>query len=428
MAEKGRLNLSGMLFQKNTKAKKIWRDFDRILWGIPILLVFISGILIASTQRQANYADWYLHWVTGVIGIILASLIAKLPLERMRPFLIPLYIINLLSLTAVKLIGVSALGAQRWLNLGFINIQPSEISKLVIILCMASILDKSNLSKNNIFILIKPILVLLPNLVLVFIQPDLGTSLVFGAILLTMFYWLGIPIEWILLALSAIVTAILSGILSWALFVWIPFLGFLAFKSLPQKFISTSLVIILQTTVASITPWIWINGLKDYQRDRLVLFLDPSKDPLGGGYHLLQSTVGIGSGGIFGSGLVQGQLTKLRFIPEQHTDFIFSALGEEMGFVGSLFVIVCFSLLIIRLLKIAKKAHTDFESLVVIGISSMLFFQIVVNICMTIGLGPVTGIPLPFMSYGRTALMVNFMSIGLCASVARRAHTLSKKW
>ena len=428
MAEKGSLNLREIFFKKDTKAKKIWKSFDHILWVIPILLVFLSGILIASTQRQANYADWYLHWLTGAIGIILASQIAKIPLGRIRPFLIPLYILSLISLAAVKVIGVSALGAQRWLSLGFINIQPSEIAKLVIILSLASVLEKPTLSRNNIFILIKPILLILPSLSLVFIQPDLGTSLVFAAILLTMFYWSGIPIEWILLAISAILTAILSGILSWSLYIWIPFLGFLAFKSLPKKFISTSLVIILQTIVASITPWLWINGLKDYQRDRLVLFLDPSKDPLGGGYHLLQSTVGIGSGGIFGSGLLKGQLTKLRFIPEQHTDFIFSALGEEMGFFGSLFLIICFSLLIIRLLKIAKKAHTDFESLVVIGISSMLFFQIVVNIFMTIGLGPVTGIPLPFMSYGRTALMVNFMSIGLCASVARRASTLSNKW
>ena len=428
MAEKGNLNLTNDFLKKNNRVKKIWKNFDRILWGIPITLVLLSGILIASTQRQANYADWYLHWLTGLIGILLATQIAKLPLERIRPLLLPLYIINLLSLAAVKVIGVSALGAQRWLNLGYINIQPSEISKLIIILCLAAILDSSNLSRNNILILIKPISIIIPPLILVFIQPDLGSSLVFGAILLTMFYWSGIPVEWILLALSAIVTAILSGIISWLLFIWIPFLGFLAFKSLPRKFISTSLVIFIQSTVAFITPWLWMNGLKDYQRDRLVLFLDPSKDPLGGGYHLLQSTVGIGSGGILGSGLLQGQLTKLRFIPEQHTDFIFSALGEEMGFLGSLFIIFCFVMLIVRLLKIAKKAHTDFESLVVIGISSMLFFQIVVNIFMTIGLGPVTGIPLPFMSYGRTALLVNFICIGLCISVARRAHALSKKW
>ena len=160
---------------------------------------------------------------------------------------------------------------------------------------------------------------------------------------------------------------------------------------------------------------------------RLVLFLDPAKDPLGGGYHLLQSTVGIGSGGLFGTGLHQGQLTKLRFIPEQHTDFIFSALGEEAGFFGTIIVLIGFFFVLVRLLNVAREARTDFESLVAIGVLAMLFFQVTVNIFMTIGLGPVTGIPLPFMSYGRTALLVNFVSLGLCFSIARRGYTASKK-
>ena len=153
-----------------------------------------------------------------------------------------------------------------------------------------------------------------------------------------------------------------------------------------------------------------------------MLFLDPSQDPLGGGYHLLQSTVGIGSGGVLGTGLLQGQLTKLRFIPEQHTDFIFSALGEETGFVGCLLVVLGFAALMARLLQIARNARTDFESLVVIGIGTMLMFQVVVNIFMTIGLGPVTGIPLPFLSYGRSAMVVNFIALGLCLSVVRQSR------
>ena len=170
------------------------------------------------------------------------------------------------------------------------------------------------------------------------------------------------------------------------------------------------------------------NVLKDYQRDRLIIFLDPSKDPLGGGYHMLQSKIGIGSGGLLGTGLMQGQLTELKFIPEQHTDFIFSALGEETGFLGTLLVICLFMILIVRLINIALEARTDFESLVVIGIASMFIFQIMVNIFMTIGLGPVTGIPLPFMSYGRSALLVNFIALGLCLSVARRGYSASRNW
>jgi len=176
------------------------------------------------------------------------------------------------------------------------------------------------------------------------------------------------------------------------------------------------------------TPWLWNNFLQPHQRARLTLFLDPNQDPMGGGYHLLQSMVGIGSGGVFGTGLLQGHLTLLRFIPEQHTDFIFSALGEETGFIGSMLVVVGFVVWIWRLLQIAGRARSDVESLVVVGIGAMVMFQVVVNINMTIGLGPITGIPLPWLSYGRSAMLVNFIALGLCASVARRGIQAQKRW
>jgi rod shape determining protein RodA len=207
----------------------------------------------------------------------------------------------------------------------------------------------------------------------------------------------------------------------WALLGWVPLMVWLGWRSLPWKRFAPLLVLLVQGAFAALTPGMWMNVLEDYQRDRLVLFLDPAKDPLGGGYHLLQSTVGIGSGQLWGTGLMRGALTKLRFIPEQHTDFIFSALGEETGFIGSVLVVAGFVLLMARLLQIAQRARSDSESLVVVGVGAMLMFQVVVNINMTIGLGPVTGIPLPFLSYGRSAMLMNFMALGLCASVARRA-------
>tara|TARA_Y100001968_G_C19363579_1_gene721178 strand:- start:398 stop:1399 length:1002 start_codon:yes stop_codon:yes gene_type:complete len=329
-----------------------------------------------------------------------------------------------ISLIAVSTFGTSALGAQRWLSIGGINIQPSEIAKLVSILVLAGILDRHKVQSPN--DLLRPLSIIFIPWVLVFIQPDLGTSLVFGAVLLTMLYWSGMPLEWVLLALSLIVTSILSGTFPLILFFWIPLNGFLAYRSFPLKKIFFSLTIFIHTIIGFCTPWLWNYALKGYQRDRLILFLDPAKDPLGGGYHLIQSKIGIGSGGILGTGLLQGELTKLRFIPEQHTDFIFSALGEETGFLGTLIVITSLFLLMIRLIKIARLSRTDFESLVVIGIATMFMFQVVVNIFMTIGLGPVTGIPLPFMSYGRTALLINFISLGLCLSVARRSQLSMK--
>jgi rod shape determining protein RodA len=217
-------------------------------------------------------------------------------------------------------------------------------------------------------------------------------------------------------------------VLPWLLLGWIPAMGWLAMKSLPWKAVAVSVVVAIQGLFALATPWLWNNVLQPHQRDRLTLFLDPAKDPLGGGYHLLQSTVGIGSGGLFGTGLLRGHLTLLRFIPEQHTDFIFSALGEETGFIGSTLVVAAFVVWIWHLLQIAGRARSDVESLVVVGVGAMVMFQVVVNINMTIGLGPITGIPLPWLSYGRSAMLVNWIAIGLCASVARRGRLRHNRW
>ena len=415
------IGLSGQdLFRRSGKRRRRGRELDWILWGVPLAMIGVAGILIASTQRQADYADWYHHWITAGVGVGIALLLARVSLLRLRPLLIPIYGLTVISLVAVRMIGTTALGAQRWISIGGVHVQPSEFAKLAAILLLAAVLDRHPVERP--VDLLRPLGVISLPWLLVFIQPDLGTSLVFGALLLTMLYWSGMPFEWLVLLLSPLITALLAGLFPWGLAAWIPFTLGIAYRSLPWKKVALALVMAVQSAAALVTPWLWENGLQDYQRDRLVLFLDPTKDPLGGGYHLLQSTVGIGSGGLFGTGLLQGQLTKLRFIPEQHTDFIFSALGEELGFVGTILVVVGFALLMGRMLQVAGKARTDFESLVVIGVATMLMFQVVVNIFMTIGLGPVTGIPLPFMSYGRSAMVVNFIALGLCLSVARRAR------
>ena len=415
------------------------QEFEVVLWGVPLAMVAISSLLILSIERQEaleglssfsfsllgllqfiNSQLWLSQLVTALFGIVVALLLATFRLERFKPLLLPIYITTVISLIAVKVIGTSALGAQRWISIGPFNIQPSEFAKLSAILLLAAVLDRFPVERP--VDLLRPLGVISIPWALVFIQPDLGTSLVFGAMLLTMLYWSGMPFEWLVLLLSPLVTALVSGLIPWALALWVPLIVLIAYRSLPWKRMASAFVLIVQATVAGITPWLWMHGLKDYQRDRLVLFLDPGKDPLGGGYHLLQSTVGIGSGGWFGTGLLQGQLTKLRFIPEQHTDFIFSALGEEVGYLGTVLLVIGFALLMTRLVQVANRARTDFESLMVIGVATMVMFQVVVNIFMTIGLGPITGIPLPFMSYGRFAMVVNFIALGLCLSVARRGR------
>ena len=408
---------------RRTTSRPAWLradSIDWILWGVPLILCFLAGILIASTQRQADYADWYQHWITAAVGMVLALMAARLPMDRVQVAQWPIYILTNLSLVAVRFVGTSALGAQRWINIAGFHVQPSEFAKVAAILLLAGLLARYPVERP--VDLIRPVALISVPWALVFLQPDLGTSLVYGAILLVMLFWAGMSGSWLLLLLSPLVTAIISGVAPWGLAIWIPLMALLAWRSLPWKRIGLMVVTAVQVFFAAITPHLWNHGLKEYQRERLVLFLDPAKDALGGGYHLLQSKVGIGSGGLLGTGLMHGQLTKLRFIPEQHTDFIFSALGEEMGFIGSVLVVVAYLLLCWRLLHIALHARTDVESLVVIGVGAMLMFQVVVNICMTIGLGPVTGIPLPWLSYGRSAMLVNFLCIGFCSAVSRRSR------
>ncbi|MEB3334164.1 MAG: rod shape-determining protein RodA [Cyanobacteriota bacterium] len=400
-------------------------SIDWILWGVPLFLSGLAGILIASTQRQADYADWYQHWITAAVGVALALLTSRLPMDRLRKAQWPLYGLTILSLLAVKAVGTSALGAQRWISIGGFHVQPSEFAKLAAILLLAGMLSRYPVERP--VDLLRPIALISLPWALVFLQPDLGTSLVFGAILLVMLFWAGLPASWLLLLLSPLITAILAGVAPWVLALWIPLLVRMAWGVLPWRRVGVAVVTTVQLGFALLTPYLWTHGLKEYQRERLVLFLDPAKDALGGGYHLLQSKVGIGSGGLWGTGLMHGQLTKLRFIPEQHTDFIFSALGEETGFIGCTLVVGAYLLLAWRLLTIARQARTDGESLVVVGVAAMLMFQVVVNVCMTIGLGPVTGIPLPWLSYGRSAMLVNFLGIGLCAAVSRRARP-SHRW
>lgn len=399
-------------------------NVDLVLWGIPLAMTLLAGILIASTQRQADYADWFQHWITAAVGLVIGLLLARLPVEQVVRWQWPIFGATVVSLIAVRLVGTTALGAQRWISIGGFNVQPSEFAKLAAILLLAGVLGRHPVERP--VDLVRPTALIALPWLLVFIQPDLGTSLVFGAVLLVMLFWSGMPGAWLVLLLSPLATALLAGLVPWSLLAWIPVTGWLAWSSLPWKRLGVALVVGVQALFATITPWLWLNVLEDYQRERLVLFLDPAQDPLGGGYHLLQSTVGIGSGQLWGTGLMQGSLTKLRFIPEQHTDFIFSALGEETGFIGSVLVVAGFVALAWRLLHIAGRARSDAESLLVVGVGTMLMFQVVVNINMTIGLGPVTGIPLPFLSYGRSAMLMNFMALGLCASVGRRGGGVAR--
>jgi rod shape determining protein RodA len=259
--------------------------------------------------------------------------------------------------------------------------------------------------------------------IFVFLEPNLGTSLVFGAITMGMLYWGNANPGWLILLVSPIVSAIIFNVYLPAWFVWVIAMALIGWRTLPWSFFGGIGALVVNVISGGLGNLLW-GLLQDYQKDRLILFLDPDKDPLGGGYHLIQSRIAIGAGQLTGRGLYQGTQTQLHFIPEQHTDFIFSAIGEELGFIGCLCVLFTFWLLCLRLVMIAQNAKDNFGSLLAIGVLSMIVFQTVVNIGMNIGLAPITGIPLPLLSYGRSALLANFLAIGLVESVANHRHRL----
>jgi len=413
------LNKRGFL---QTKDKLSRRFLFSPLLLIPLFLVIISGLLIKSIQGEFLVSNYLSHILTGFLGYFLAFFISYIPLERLKEYLIPFYLCTLISLFLIYFFGVSVSGAQRWLNLGIFSFQPSEVAKLSTILTLAFVLEKKIIS--TIRDLVLPLIVVIVPWLLIFFQPDLGTSLVLVVLTGVMLYWAQMPIEWILILFFCIVTSTLYLTVPTLLIFWIPFIGYLAYRSSKNKITVSIFAISFHSLIAKLTPILWQNGLKEYQKDRLVLFLDPNREPLDGNYHLIQSKIAIGSGGFWGTGLFKGKLTNLQFIPEQHTDFIFSALGEELGFLGCITVLFLFFFLIKKLINIATSARSDFESLIVIGIVATFLFQIVINIFMTIGLGPVTGIPLPFMSYGRTSLIINFISIGFVLSIFKRSRSL----
>lgn len=393
---------------------KAWANMDWWLLTACISLTILGGIMIRSVEITQGLTDWWQHWVTGTVGLILALIIARSDYKQLINWKWVIYIIVNLTLIAVQFIGTTALGAQRWINIGGFHVQPSEFSKVGIIIVLAAMLHHAKIP--TIPDTIKILIVAAVPWGLVLIEPNLGTSLVFGVITLGMLYWGNVHPGWLILLLSPIFAAILATVYQPAGIVWAVVMGFVGWWSLPWRWLTGPMALGMNLGAGKLGYIFW-GFLQDYQKQRLIGFLNPENDPLGSGYHLIQSRIAIGSGQLYGRGLYQGTQTQLDFIPEQHTDFIFSAIGEELGFIGCIIVLGIFWIICLRLVVIAQTAKDSFGSLIAIGVLSMLVFQVFVNIGMNIGLAPVTGIPLPFLSYGRSALLSNFIAIGLVESV-----------
>ncbi len=349
---------------------KVLRQLDWLLLASLLGLAAIGLITLYAAVHQGDIGLWQRQVIFWLIGLAVFAGLCFIPLRVLGLVCWPVYVLALLMLLLVPFVGDVQMGARRWLNLGIVHLQPSELMKWALMFVLANWFATREANQTaHLFTAL--ILAVLPA-GLIILQPDLGTTMVLLFAATAMVIAAGLPWRWFGYAVAAALAA---------------------------------------------APLLW-HFMHAYQKQRVMTFLDPQSDPLGAGYHVIQSTIAIGSGGLFGKGFLQGTQARLHFLPEQHTDFIFSVLAEEGGFIAVGLLLFLYGTLITRIIMIAGRAHSRFASLICIGVASIFMLYITVNIGMVSGLLPVVGVPLPFISYGGSALVTMLAAMGLVMRVA----------
>ena len=362
--------IQSSLSDKSTFFQKL-RSFDYIILLCVLILGIISSFAMYSTDGGELRYHSESHIIRFSVFFIMMIFISFINIKTWHTFGYFIYAIVLGLLIWASLFGITAQGSKRWINLYVINLQPSELMKIAIILCFAKYYHRIQLANvNKLRNIIIPILILFVPIALVITQPDLGTS--------------------ILIALSGIIVLWLAGVNI-------------------KYFFYSSLVFVISA------PFI-ISFLKPYQKLRILTFFDPDKDPLGAGYQIIQSKIAVGSGGLMGKGFLKGTQGYLEFLPEKHTDFIFTLFSEEFGFIGSFFLLILYAILIFRILKIGSISRSFFGKFFCYGFGSAIFIYITVNMSMVLGLLPIVGSPLPIMSYGGSSMLATMLGLGIVMS------------
>jgi rod shape determining protein RodA len=403
--------------------RRVLREGDPVL-AISIAVLLVIGILAvySATLFQSGSAPSGLYWKQGLwlfLGIAACAAAALVPFRVYDGLAYWIYGGALLLVFAVTVMGSVGLGAKRWIDLGPIRLQPSEVMKIGLVVALARYLSGSGVDLSRARFLLLPLgLTAVPTL-FVLKQPDLGTAMALVVVLLAMLYWAGLPA----LFLFVLVSPALNMLATFWLPAWILFAALLLWILYRSKvhWMAVIVLVVAHVGISIVTPRVW-GGLEGYQRERILTFLAPDRDPSGAGYQIIQSKIAIGSGGWAGKGFLQGTQKALSFLPHQHTDFIFSVLGEEFGFLGVIVVLGLFTLVLIRGIGIARGARSRFGSLLAAGAVAVFAYHVGVNVSMTVGLAPVTGLPLPFLSYGGSFLIVCMTMAGLLLNVAVRRN------
>jgi rod shape determining protein RodA len=355
---------------------------DKVLLFAIILIAILGIVFIYSATWDRGASGAGLNelvvkqalWVA--VGMALLFVIAQIDYIKILDFAYLAYVVNLVLLIFLLLFGSERYGARRWITFGPVSLQPSEFVKITVILALAMFLEQRRERIGSLGNFFGAIFLVIPAFLLIFLQPDLGTALVLAPILFSMLYICGERVKYLLAAIGA---------------------GFLSL------------------------PIFW-SLLKGYQKSRLLVFINPDIDPLGAGYTIIQSRIAIGSGGFLGKGWLRGTQSHLKFLPERHTDFIFSVIGEEWGFIGALVLIGLYAVVIARGIRIISNIDDIYGKAIATGIVTLLAFQVLVNISMTVGLMPVVGLPLPIISYGGSSTVATLVAMGFLLSISRRVN------
>ena len=349
--------------------------FDKTLFLSVVAILFIGIFVLYSASSQYYSKNMVLRQIFWMIfGLLLLFVIMRIDYQRFLSVSYLLYGINIVLLVLVLFLGKTRGGAQRWIGLGAFNLQPSEIAKITLVLALSSYIGKRKSEVTKISFFFGALLIVLPAFFLIVIEPDLGTALLLIPIAFAMLFMAGARISHII------------GVV------------FLSIGAL---------------------PFLW-HFLRDYQKQRLFVFLNPNIDPLGSGYTIIQSKIAVGSGGLLGKGWLSGTQNQLNFLPERHTDFIFSVVGEEWGFLGALILIFLYFLIVYRGIKIIESTPDVHGKLIATGFITLFLLQVVINIGMTIGFLPIVGLTLPLISYGGSSLVTTLISIGFLLNIGTR--------
>ena len=367
------MNYKSNQFSTDSPTNILLAKFVKINWIIVLCVVFLGFIGVAALYSAAggNWNPWAKSHLTRLmIGVVLMFIITFIHPKFFYKLTLISFLLGLLSLVFVKFFGVGSV--QRWITIGGLNVQPSELMKLALILMLAKYFDQlSKINFDKLFSYVIPIIyIIIPGLIVIS-QPDLGTGLTIIILGFTILFYVGVSLKFVFIFLFTFISSI---------------------------------------------PIIW-QQLYDYQKDRILVFLNPEIDSLGSGYQIIQSKIAIGSGGLFGKGYLLGSQSRLDYLPEKHTDFIFTLISEELGFFGAMTIILIFCVLIASIVKISFTVDTLFSKVIVFGVGLLIFLYLSLNIGMVCGLLPVVGAPLPLISYGGTSLFTILISVGVVLSI-----------